>query len=153
MKCLSSNLKKVSKVCKKKTPLKVSVWILWKFKRNGEKWLCFCSFFHRFFNCDHQFFIAILHRDLRNCFFFRHLLFTFHIVFGLLFPLFYLDFCFPFLFGLLFPFSIWTFISLLHLNFFSILFQFFSISLQFLFFIRLRSHFGFLPIFFLSRKR
>ena len=39
-----------------------------------------------------MFLTAILHRGLRNCFFlFRHLSFTFHI-----------------LFGLLFPFSIWT---------------------------------------------
>ena len=54
------------------------------------------------------FLIAILHRDLRNDFFFHfffntNLLF-FQFLFGLLFPLFYLDFCFPFSFGLLFLF-------------------------------------------------
>ena len=60
-----------------------------------------------------RFFIEILHRDLRNCFFFRHLSFAFHILFGLLFSLFdlnffsyfYLDFYFFFrLLFFLFPF-------------------------------------------------
>ena len=50
-----------------------------------------------------DFLTAILHRGLRNDFFF------FFSSANLLFPLFYLDFYFPFLFGLLFPFSIWTF--------------------------------------------
>ena len=71
--------------------------------------------------------------------------FTFHILFGLLYPfslwtfvsLFCLDFHFPFLFGLFFS---------IFFNFF--LFLFYSISFQFLF-IRSRSHFGFLPVFFL----
>ena len=46
------------------------------------------------------FLIAILHRDLKNGFFVRS--FTFHL-----------------LFGLLFPFSIWTFTSLFYLDFYS----------------------------------
>ena len=98
--------------------------------------------FHNF-----EFLTAILHRGLRNCFFFSLRSFTFSnfffpFLFGLLFPfslfslnfyfpfslwtfvsLFSLDFYFPFLFGLLFPFSLWTFIQS-------------------------RSHFGFLPNFF-----
>ena len=81
------------------------------------------------------FLIAILHRDLRNCFVFSisvHLLsifyldFYFSFLFGLLSPfsiwtffsLFYLDFYFSFLFGLLFPFSICTFISLFYFDFY-----------------------------------
>ena len=65
-----------------------------------------------------SFLTAILHRGLRNDFFFSGHIYFFHILFGLLFPfsiwiyisLFCLDFYFPFLFGLLFPFSIWTLI-------------------------------------------
>ena len=84
-----------------------------------------------------QFLIAILHRDLRNCFFFRHLSFTFHILFGLLFPLFYLDFCFPFIFD--FYFFFWTFISFLDF--------YFSFGLLFPFLHKSRSDLGFLPSF------
>ena len=54
--------------------------------------------------CRRHFLIAILHRDLRNGFFFFSFLilsFTFHI-----------------LFGILFPFSIWTFTSLFYLDFY-----------------------------------
>ena len=57
------------------------------------------------FEKSNEFLTAILHRGLRNDFFFssvRH----FRIYF------------FQFLFGLLFPFSIWTFISLLYLDFY-----------------------------------
>ena len=76
-----------------------------------------------------SFLTAILHRGLRNDFFFSLRSFTFHILFGLLFPflfpfsiwtflsLLYLDFYFPFLFGLFYPFSIWTFLSLFYLDF------------------------------------
>ena len=50
-----------------------------------------------------MFLTAILHRGLRNCFFFRlHLLFPYS--FWIFIFLFSLDFYFPFLFGLLFPF-------------------------------------------------
>ena len=69
-----------------------------------------------------MFLIAILHRVLRDDFFFTsHLLFPFS--FWTFLSLFSLDFYFPFLFGLLFPFFLWTFIQS-------------------------RSHFGFLPNFF-----
>ena len=60
--------------------------------------------------------------------FFRHLLFTFHIIFGLLFTLFYLNFYLPL--------SIWTFVSHFYLDFyffFRLLFlfwSFFSLSAQ-----------------------
>ena len=72
-----------------------------------------------------MFLTVISHRVLRNDFFFRSQVFS-HILFGLLYPfsiwsyisLIYLDFYFPFLFGLLFPFSIWTFISLFFLVFY-----------------------------------
>ena len=89
--------------------------------------LSFCQF-------PSKFLTAILHRGLRNDFFFHyvHLLsifyldFYFPFLFGLLFPfsiwtflsLLYLDFYFPFLFGLFYPFSIWTFLSLLCLDFY-----------------------------------
>ena len=71
-----------------------------------------------------RFHIVVLGMTFFFLFFIRS--FTFHILFGLLFPfsiwtfisLFYLDFYFPFLFGLLFPFSLWTFISLFYLNFY-----------------------------------
>ena len=57
----------------------------------------------------HLFLTAILHRGLRNDFFFRsHLVFPYFI--WTFISLFFLDFYFPFLFGLLFPFSFWTFI-------------------------------------------
>ena len=49
---------------------------------------------------------AILHRGLRNGFFFSSVVRHFRIYF------------FQFLFGLLFPFSIWTFISLFYLDFY-----------------------------------
>jgi hypothetical protein len=63
--------------------------------------------------------------------------FFFHILFGLLFPLFYLDFCFPFLFGLLFLFL--TFISFFDFYFFFwLLFPFLHKS---------RCDLGFLPSF------
>ena len=100
-----------------------------------------CSFFY------YVVFTAILHRGLRNCFFYP-LIYFIQFLFGLLFPfslwtfitlfsldfyfpfslwtfisLFSLDFYFPFLFGRLFPFSFWTFIS--HFNPFSIRFQFY----------------------------
>ena len=112
------------------------------------------------------FLTAILHRGLRNDFFFSFFFNT-----DLLFPIFiwtflshlYLDFSFPFPFGLFFPFSIWTFISLFYmdapifsflLKFFSFLFKFFQFvsirSIRFnSFYIQSRSHFGFLPNFFL----
>ena len=57
--------------------------------------------------CPHQFLsefpflTAILHRGLRNDFFFNS---------NLLFPIFIWTFIFPFLFGLLFSFFLWTFI-------------------------------------------
>ena len=87
---------------------------------------------------------AILHRGLRNDFFFSPIYF------------------FQFLFGLFFPFSIWTFFF--PLNSFFIRFKFVSNSFQIHFkfvlnsfqirfkfvFIQSRSHFGFLPNFFIS---
>ena len=77
------------------------------------------------------FLTAILHRGLRNCFFFFffirsftfsnfYLDFYFPFHFGLLFPFFLWIFIFPFIFGLLFPFSLWTFIFLFSLDFYSI---------------------------------
>ena len=109
------------------------------------------SLLHLHSGLNLTFLTAILHRGLRNCFFTHS--FTFHILFGLLYPL-----------------SIWTFISLFYLNFFqfnfsSIPFQFqfnfISISVQFQlkfssisvqvqfffnsFFILSRSQIGFLP--------
>jgi hypothetical protein len=48
-----------------------------------------------------EFLTAILHRGLRNCFFFIR---------SFTFSNFYLDFYFPFHSGLLFPFFLWTFI-------------------------------------------
>ena len=65
---------------------------------------------------DTHFLTAILHRGLRNCFFFLFANFPYSIWTFISF--FYLDFYFPFLF----PFSIRTFIFL----YFSIFFQFFS---------------------------
>ena len=90
------------------------------------------------------FLTAILHRGLRNDYFFFHLNqftfsnfyldFYFPFLFGLLFSLFSLDFYFSFLFGLLFslyfPF-LWTFISLFSLDFYSIAVTFW-ISFKFL---------------------
>ena len=88
------------------------------------------------------FLTAILHRGLRNCFFLTS------------------NLHFPYSFWTFIPLSLWTFISLFYLDiFFSILFQLvfnsflffficFSILFQF-FFIQLRSHFGFLPNFWL----
>ena len=79
-----------------------------------------------------SFLTAILHRGLRNDFFFSPIYF-FQFLFGLLFPFFLRTFIFPFLFGLLFPlfsgdfyflfgllfpFSLWTFISLFSLDFY-----------------------------------
>ena len=64
------------------------------------------------------FLTAILHRSLRNCFFFNPLIYFFQFLFGLLFSLFSLDFYFPFFLGLLF--SLRTFISLFSLDFYSI---------------------------------
>ena len=85
------------------------------------------------------FLTAILHRGLRNDFFFSlrsftfsnfYLDFYFPFLFGLLFPFFIWTFIFPFLFGLLFPFSHWTFISLLFLfSLFSL--DFYSIAVTF----------------------
>ena len=49
-----------------------------------------------------SFLTAISHRGLRNCFFFWGRIYFFHL-----------------LFGLLFPFSLWTFISLFYLDFYS----------------------------------
>ena len=56
------------------------------------------------------FLTAILHRGLRNDFFFSFSNLLFPIFIWTFISLFYLDFYFPFLSGLLFPFSIWTFI-------------------------------------------
>ena len=53
----------------------------------------------------------------QECFFFLQPIYIFQFLFGLLFPLFYLDFYIPFLFGQLFPFSIWTFIFIFYLDF------------------------------------
>ena len=71
------------------------------------------------------------------------------------FSIFFLDFYSPFCFGLLFPFFIWTFFFnfvstrfQFCFNSFSILFYSFSFVFQF-FFIQSRSHFGFLPNFWL----
>ena len=63
---------------------------------------------------------------------------------------------FHILFGLLDCFSLWTFLSLFYLVQFMVhfWFNFFSIilhSLLIIFFIQSRSHFGFLPIFFVKR--
>ena len=100
------------------------------------------------------FLIAILHRDLRNAFFFS-LQFTFHILFGLLLPFSVWTFIFPFLFGLLFSlvyldfyfslgllFLFKTFISLLDFSFFFWLLSAFSH--------KSRSDLGFLPSFFFT---
>ena len=70
------------------------------------------SLLHLHSGLNLTFLTAILHRGLRNCFFTHS--FTFHILFGLLYPL-----------------SIWTFISLFYLNFFQ--FNFSSIPFQFQF--------------------
>jgi hypothetical protein len=92
------------------------------------------------------FLTAILHRGLRNDFFFHYVYLLFPIfiwtfislfsldfyflfLFGLLFSLFSLDFYFPFLIGLLFPF-------------------YFSFPFFLWTFIQSQSHFGFLPNFF-----
>ena len=109
-----------------------------------------------------DFLTAILHRGLRNDFFFS-LQFTF--------SNFYLDFYFPFLFGHLFPFSIWTFIFLFlfgllapffiwdflfqfefQFDYFEFQFDYFEFQFEFQFFLisfshQSRSHFGFLPNF------
>ena len=74
----------------------------------GLTWARLLSFLFKFLT-------AILHHGLRNCFFPRS--FTFHILFGLLYPFSIWTF-FPFLFGLIFPFSFWTFISLFYLDFY-----------------------------------
>ena len=81
----------------------------------------------------HRFLTAILHRGLRNDFFFfsqftfsNFYLDFYFFLFRLLFPfslwifisLFYLDFFFPFFFGFLSPFSLWTSISLFYLDFY-----------------------------------
>ena len=63
-----------------------------------------------------RFLTAILHRGLRSCFFLYFRSFTFHI-----------------LFGLLYPSSIWTFISLFYLDFFHSIAVTFWISSKFLF--------------------
>ena len=94
------------------------------------------------------FLTAILHRGLRNCFF--YLCISVHLL-----SIFSLDLYIPFLFGLLFPFSISTFLNSFSF-FFLFLFQFFFIPfpvlfnfVSILFFIRLPSLFGFLSNFFL----
>ena len=56
------------------------------------------------------FLTAILHRGLRNDFFF---IFQYRFTFSN----FCMDFSVPFIFGLFFPFSIWTFLSLFYLDF------------------------------------
>ena len=80
---------------------------------------------------DTHFLTAILHRGLRNCFFFCSQ--TFHILFGLLYPFsiwtFTSLFYFPFLFGLLF-FFIFQFFFNFFPTFFSIFF-FYSIVITF----------------------
>ena len=75
------------------------------------------------------FLTAILHRGLRNCFFYALFPLS-NIYFDCYFPFFYLDFYFPFLFGLSFPFSILTFISILF-QFSFIFFQFFFSTFSF----------------------
>ena len=70
------------------------------------------------------FLTAILHRGLRNDFFFLQPIYFFPFSIWTFTSLFFMDFYFPFLFGHLFPFSIWnyfpfsiwTFISLLYLD-------------------------------------
>ena len=109
------------------------------------------------------FLTAILHRGLRNDFFFS-LIYFFQFLFGLLFPFFLRTFIFPFLFGLLFPFFLGTFIFSLDFYFlFGLLFSLFSLDFYFPFifgllfslwtFIQSRSHFGFLPNFFSYKVR
>ena len=88
-----------------------------------------------------EFLIAILHRDLRNDFFFvrSHTFFIFYLDFYFSFSIWTL--ISPFLFRLLFPFSIRTFIYFLESYlFFGRLFPFFES----------RYNFGFLPIFFMK---
>ena len=68
-----------------------------------------------------MFFTAILHRGLRNDFFFNS---------NLNFPIFIWTFIFPFLFGLLFSFFLWSFIFCF---LFGLLFPFSLISLDFCF--------------------
>ena len=103
-----------------------------------------------------HFLTAILHRGLRNDFFFISI------------PIYF----FQFLFGLLFPFSIWTFISLFYFifqfhffefqfdyfefqfDYFELQFDYFEFQFEFQFFLisfsyQSRSHFGFLPNFLL----
>ena len=83
-----------------------------------------------------SFLTAILHRGLRNDFFFRFNQFTFsNFYLDFYFPLSIWTFIFPFLFGLLFS------LFYLDFSFFPFLFKFFLNS----FFILSRSHFGFLP--------
>ena len=70
------------------------------------------------------------------------------------FSIFFLGFYFPFLSGLLFPFPLWTFISLLYLDFFShflfvLLFVFNSFSIRFQFY---RGHSSWILLSFFSFK-
>ena len=118
MKCLSSNLKKVSKVCKKK-----HLWrFLFGYYENSNAMVksdcvfaaSFTDFSIAITNFSSRFYIVIL----EIVFFFVTFYLLFILYSDFYFPfsiwtfvsLFYLDFCFPFLFGLLFLF--WTFISL-----------------------------------------
>ena len=94
---------------------------------------------HEFLILFLLFLTAILHRGLRNNFFFHFNQFTS--------SNFCLDFYFPLLFGLLFLF-LWTFIPFSFWNFIFVLFPFYFPFPFFIWtFIQSRSHFGFLPNF------